>query len=109
MPANLAKSFDNFNKMYQGIKQRRKLCFKSNLGNVKLILHFDNGVSETFSVTPLQAAIIAQFDEPQSQRGAPSKSVTADLIAQTLQIPLELAKKELSFWVSHGVVKESQL
>ena len=53
MPANLAKSFENFNKMYQGIKQRRKLCFKSNLGNVKLTLHFDNKVSETFSVTPL--------------------------------------------------------
>ena len=51
--------------MYQKVKQRRQLCFKSNLGLVKLTLHFDNGVSETFSVTPLQAAIIAQFNEPE--------------------------------------------
>ena len=82
--------------------------FKSNLGQVRLTLHFDDDVSETFSVTPLQAAIIAQFDEPEDGKG-PSKSVTADLIASTLQIPLETAKKELNFWVSHGVIRESEL
>ena len=31
------------------------------------------------------------------------------MIAQTLSISLETAKKELGFWVSHGVIKESQL
>lgn len=75
---------------------------------MKLTLHFDGGISETFSVTPLQAAIISQFDEPHGNR-APPKSITADLIAQTLKIPLETAKKELNFWVSHGVVRESEL
>jgi hypothetical protein len=53
MPANLAKSFEQFNVLYQQIKQRRLLSFKSNLGQVKLSLHFDKGVSETFNVTPL--------------------------------------------------------
>jgi len=59
MPANLAKSFEQFNLLYQQIKQRRLLSFKSNLGQVTLTLHFDKGVSETFNVTPLQAAIIS--------------------------------------------------
>lgn len=107
IPANLAKSFEQFNVMFQQIKQRRLLQFKSNLGQVKLTLHFDKGVSETFNVSPLQAAIISQFNDDQSLRA--SKSITADLIAQTLSISIETAKKELSFWVSHGVIKESEL
>lgn len=53
MPANLTKSFEQFNLMYQQVKQRRLLKFKSNLGSVRLTLHFDHGVSETFNVTPL--------------------------------------------------------
>ena len=36
-------------------------------------------------------------------------SITVDLIAQNLSISAETAKKELNFWVSHGVVKESVL
>ena len=59
VPANLTRSFEQFNLMFQRIKQRRLLSFKSNLGQVRLTLHFDRGVSETFNVTPLQAAIIA--------------------------------------------------
>ena len=59
IPANLTRSFEQFNLMFQRIKQRRLLSFKSNLGQVRLTLHFDRGVSETFNVTPLQAAIIA--------------------------------------------------
>ena len=31
------------------------------------------------------------------------------MIAQTLSISNETAKKELGFWVSHGVIKESEL
>ena len=31
------------------------------------------------------------------------------MIAQTLSISSETAKKELGFWVSHGVIKESEL
>ena len=30
-------------------------------------------------------------------------------MAHQLHISVELAKKELAFWVSHGVIKESQL
>ena len=54
LPANLAPSFEQFNRMYQQVKQRRLLRFKSNLGSVRLTLHFEGGtVSETFNVTPL--------------------------------------------------------
>lgn len=75
---------------------------------MKLTLHFDNGVSETFNVSPLQAAIISQFNEPENPSG-PQMSITVDLIAQNLSISADTAKKELNFWVSHGVVKESVL
>ena len=58
-------------------------------------------------MTPLQAAIISQFDD--QNNSARQITLTADVVANTLQISEEDAKKELSFWVSHGVVKESQL
>ena len=58
-------------------------------------------------MTPLQAAIITQFDEPNNS--SKQKALSAELVANTLQISEEDAKKELGFWVSHGVLKESQL
>ena len=64
LPDKLAESFKNFSQVYQSAKQRRLLTYKRNLGCVKLTLFFENNVSEQFTATPLQAAIITQFDDP---------------------------------------------
>ena len=107
LPSKIEKSFNEFAQVYQTAKQRRLLTYKRNLGCVKLTLTFENSMSEQFTVTPLQAAIITQFDEPSNS--SRQITLTADIIADTLQISEEDVKKELNFWVGHGVLKESQL
>lgn len=41
----------------------RKLNFSESLGTVQLTLTFDDAQSHQFTVTPLQAVIIAAFDK----------------------------------------------
>jgi hypothetical protein len=77
--------------MYKQAKPNRELTFLNNLGVVKLTLFFDNDVQEQFTVSPLQAAIIALFNEPDSTK--PQKSLSADYIKDKLNITAERVRQ----------------
>jgi hypothetical protein len=77
--------------MYKQAKPNRELTFLNNLGVVKLTLFFDNDVQEQFTVSPLQAAIIALFNETDSTK--PQKSLSADYIKDKLNITAERVRQ----------------
>lgn len=79
LPKRLGISFEDFHKKYQEAKPNRMLTFRSNLGTVKLTLHFSN-VSQQFTVTPIQAAIISLFNDSQGNQ----KTLSAKFIAESL-------------------------
>lgn len=70
--------------MYKQAKPNRELAFLNNLGVVKLTIYFENDVSEQFTASPLQAAIIALFNEPDMTK--PQKSLSVDYIKDKLNI-----------------------
>jgi len=77
--------------MYKQAKPNRELAFLNNLGVVKLTLFFDNDVQEQFTCSPLQAAIITLFNEPDSTK--PQKSLSTDFIKDKLNITAERVRQ----------------
>ena len=98
-PKMLQKAFDDFEAIYQTLKRIRKVNFKPQLGSVNLTLHFNNG-SFKFRVTPIQASIISLFNDKNP------KTLSADFIADQLDIKVDEVRRKVSFWVCKGVLKE---
>jgi len=67
-------------------------------------LTFSDGVRETFTVTPLQAIIIALFNDESKSGLVVTKSV--DSVANRLKITEDMAKQALYFWTNCGVLRE---
>ncbi len=55
-------SMESYEKEYQAVKASRKLCWRPALGTVEVELEGPNG-AQSFSVSPLQAAIIYLFQD----------------------------------------------
>ncbi|CDW73691.1 anaphase-promoting complex subunit 2 [Stylonychia lemnae] len=98
-PKFLQKAYDDFEAIYQSLKRIRKVNFKPQLGSVNLTLHFNNG-SFKFRVTPIQASIISLFNDKNP------KTLSADFIADQLDIKVDEVRRKVSFWVCKGVLKE---
>lgn len=100
LPEPLATTFSQYSARFSVCKASRKLKFHEMLGKVSLTLQFENGSKTLDDVSPLHAAIISLFDGVSTRK-------TAEEIAETLEVPVSLIKKEVSFWESKGVlVKE---
>ncbi|KAL0907306.1 hypothetical protein M5K25_021706 [Dendrobium thyrsiflorum] len=98
LPLPVEQLLSDYAERFHEIKTPRKLLWKKNLGIVKLELHFDDRNVE-FSVTPLHAAIIMQFQEKTSWA---SKSLAA-----AVGLPVDILNRRMSFWISKGVITDS--
>lgn len=91
------KGINQFEKYYTQQKPNRLLKLRPNLGLVKLTLHFDNNISQQYTCTPLQGAVIAQFhdDDPSKQ-----KSLKLEKLAELLNLTenVDKVKQAASFW-----------
>lgn len=83
---------------FSGIQQGRKLDWIRNLGLVSLTLDLADR-SLQIQVTPQQASVITLFEEEGS------KSV--DEIASLLNLESSVARADILFWVSKGILKSS--
>jgi anaphase-promoting complex subunit 2 len=102
MPEPLATTFSQYTARFSVCKASRKLKFHEMLGKVSLTLEFENGSKTWDDVSPLHAAMISLFDGESSRK-------SAEEIAEALEVPVSLIKKEVSFWESKGVlVKERE-
>lgn len=88
---------------FSKIKAMRKIHFHYNLGYVNLTLSFDNGDFD-FKCLPVQAMMISYLDEGKMRD--PTLGVSSEELCSLLQIPQNVVKQKMSFWVHKGVVKE---
>lgn len=80
----------------------RKIIFHYNLGHVNLTLSFDNGPFD-FKCSPIQAVLITYFDEEKMKEY--KNGVSSEDLSNELQIPQNLVRQKMSYWVHNGVVK----
>ncbi|CAN1321476.1 Anaphase-promoting complex subunit 2 [Linum perenne] len=80
LPAPIDQLLTDYANRYHEIKTPRKLLWKKNLGTVKLELQFEDREVQ-FTVTPIHAAIIMQFQD--------QTSWTSNQLASTLGVPVD--------------------
>ncbi|CAH8300618.1 unnamed protein product [Eruca vesicaria subsp. sativa] len=98
LPAPIHKLLSDYANRYHEIKTPRKLLWKKNLGAVKLELQFEDRAL-LFTVSPTHAAIIMQFQE--------KKIWTSIDLAAATGIPIDVLNRRVNFWISKGVLRES--
>ncbi|CAN1321481.1 Anaphase-promoting complex subunit 2 [Linum perenne] len=98
LPAPIDQLLTDYANRYHEIKTPRKLLWKKNLGTVKLELQFEDREVQ-FTVTPIHAAIIMQFQD--------QTSWTSNQLASTLGVPVDVLNRRITFWISKGIVAES--
>lgn len=57
------RAMENYEEEYKAVKASRKLCWLPALGTVEIELAGPNDEQQSFTVSPIQAAIIYQFQE----------------------------------------------
>ncbi|KAK1290056.1 Anaphase-promoting complex subunit 2 [Acorus calamus] len=98
IPEPVEQLLSDYAKRFHEIKTPRKLLWKKNLGTVKLELQFEDR-SLQFTVSPVHAAIIMQFQE--------ETSWTSKNLAATIGIPVDTLHRRISFWISKGILVET--
>ncbi|KAH7847253.1 hypothetical protein Vadar_023762 [Vaccinium darrowii] len=98
IPEPVDQLLSDYAKRFNEIKTPRKLLWKKNLGTVKLELQFEDR-SLQFTVTPLHASIITQF---QDQTSWTSKNLSA-----AIGVPIDVLNRRINFWISKGILSES--
>ncbi|XP_057494205.1 anaphase-promoting complex subunit 2-like [Actinidia eriantha] len=98
IPKPVDQLLTDYAKRFNEIKTPRKLLWKKNLGAVKLELEFEDR-SLQFTVTPVHASIIMQF---QDQASWTSKNLSA-----AIGLPVDVLNRRISFWISKGILSES--
>ncbi|KAK9060125.1 hypothetical protein SSX86_020829 [Deinandra increscens subsp. villosa] len=98
IPEHVDQLLSDYAKRFHEIKTPRKLLWKKNLGTVKLELEFE-GKTLQFTVTPVHASIIMQFQD--------QKSWTSKNLAAAIGVPVDTLQRRMNFWISKGIVAES--
>ncbi|KAK8508109.1 hypothetical protein V6N13_055562 [Hibiscus sabdariffa] len=98
IPDSVDQLLSDYARRFHEIKTPRKLLWKKNLGTVKLELQFEDKAMQ-FTVAPVHAAIIMQFQD--------QTSWTSKNLAAATGIPVDMLNRRISFWISKGVLTES--
>ncbi|MCL7036355.1 hypothetical protein MKW94_014974 [Papaver nudicaule] len=98
LPEAVDHLLSDYAKRFNEIKTPRKLIWKKNLGTVKLELQFE-GREVQFTVPPLHAAIIMQFQD--------QTSWTSKNLAAAIGVPVDTLNRRINFWISKGILSES--
>ncbi|KAL1551051.1 anaphase-promoting complex subunit 2 [Salvia divinorum] len=100
IPGPVDQLLSDYAKKFNEIKTPRKLLWKRSLGTVKLELQFEDRTLP-FMVTPLQAAIIGQFED--------QTSWTSKNLAAAVGVPIDVLNRRIIFWINKGILAESVL
>nr|XP_043606823.1 anaphase-promoting complex subunit 2 [Erigeron canadensis] len=98
IPEPVERLLSDYAKRFHEIKTPRKLLWKKNLGTVKLDLEFEDRTLQ-FTVTPVHASIIMQFQD--------QKSWTSKNLASAIGVPVDTLQRRINFWISKGIIAES--
>ncbi|XP_076453676.1 anaphase-promoting complex subunit 2-like [Babylonia areolata] len=97
LPPELQSSLDAYTQQYEMLKGNRTLVWKPHLGVMNIELELKEQ-KLNFSVTPVQAALIMQFQE--------QKRWTVEDLGQALEMAPSAVRRKLAFWQGQGVVRE---
>ncbi|KAL6513924.1 anaphase-promoting complex subunit 2 [Orobanche hederae] len=98
IPGPVDQILSDYAKRFNEIKTPRKLMWKKNLGIVKLELQFEDKTMP-FTVTPLHASIISQFQD--------QTSWTSKNLAAAVGVPEDVLNGRICFWINKGILAES--
>ncbi|KAH6798088.1 anaphase-promoting complex/cyclosome 2 [Perilla frutescens var. hirtella] len=98
IPGHVDQILSDYAKRFNQIKTPRKLLWKRSLGTVKLELQFEDRTLP-FTVTPLHAAIISQFED--------QTSWTSKNLAAAVGVPVDILNRRIYFWINKGILAES--
>ncbi|PIN13292.1 Anaphase-promoting complex (APC), subunit 2 [Handroanthus impetiginosus] len=98
IPGPVEQLLSDYAKRFHEIKTPRKLLWKKNLGTVKLELQFEDRMLQ-FTVTPLHASIICQFED--------QTSWTSKNLAAAVGVPVDVLNRRIYFWINKGILAES--
>ncbi|CAN3372945.1 hypothetical protein DIURU_002836 [Diutina rugosa] len=98
LPSDLLKRFESYNAQYSAHRRGRKLKLIPHLGHVSVKLVFNNGISQKFDVTPLQATVIQAFNED-------AEELSPSIVAQRCGMLEYNAAQALQFWVKMKVLR----
>ncbi|KAK4403006.1 Anaphase-promoting complex subunit [Sesamum angolense] len=96
IPGPVDRLLSDYAKRFNEIKTPRKLLWKKNLGTVKLELQFEDRTLQ-FSVTPLHASIISQFED--------QTSWTSKNLAAAVGVPVDVLNRRIYFWINKNQYK----
>ncbi|KAL8594757.1 hypothetical protein ACOMHN_047475 [Nucella lapillus] len=99
LPQQLQSSLDAYTQQYETLKGNRTLVWKPHLGVMTIELEVKDQTL-TFSVTPVQAALILQFQE--------QNRWTVGELSQALEMAPSMVRRKMAYWQSQGVVREEQ-
>lgn len=99
LPEKIMRQFEGYTKSYEAHKGNRSLLWRPTNGKVTLEVQVGDKEAMEYTVTPTQATIIIHFE---SQK----QWTLQDLAAQMKLTPVVL-KKKISFWQSHGLIRET--
>ncbi|KAK6159923.1 hypothetical protein DH2020_003304 [Rehmannia glutinosa] len=98
IPGPVDQLLSDYANRFHEIKTPRKLLWKKNLGTVKLELQFEDR-TVPFTVTPLHASIISQFED--------QTSWTSKNLAVAVGVPVDVLNRRIYFWINKGILAES--
>ena len=99
MPPPIEAALRAYSQRYEALKAPRKLLWKKGLGSVRLELEL-GGEAQSFTVSPLHAALIWRFRERDAWR--------LEELAAVLALPLAIVQAKASFWTKAGVLHETR-
>ncbi|KAK7479008.1 hypothetical protein BaRGS_00029769, partial [Batillaria attramentaria] len=99
LPEQLQSCLDAFTQQYEMLKGNRTLCWKPHLGVMNIEIELKDQTLN-FSVSPVHAAIIMQFQEKERW--------TVEGLGRTLEMAPSAVRRKLAYWQGQGLVKEEQ-
>ncbi|XP_041369273.1 anaphase-promoting complex subunit 2-like isoform X2 [Gigantopelta aegis] len=97
LPEEMQHSLECFTKRFEALKGNRTLNWKPHLGLVNIDIELKDQVF-SFSVSPVHAAIIMQFQNQDKW--------TVDELSTVLEMPASALRRKITYWQSQGLLKE---
>ncbi|XP_015795059.1 anaphase-promoting complex subunit 2-like [Tetranychus urticae] len=99
LPPPVQESIKTYTQAFETIKGSRTLNWLPPLGSVDLELDFGSpDKKQSFTVSPIHAAIIWQFQEKESWN--------LSELSQSLSVSTALLRRKISFWQNKGIIRE---
>ncbi|KAK6194717.1 hypothetical protein SNE40_000298 [Patella caerulea] len=97
LPKEMQKSLEEYTKKFEALKGNRTLNWKPHLGMMKIEIEH-NGTNLSFSVSPVHAAIIMQFQN--------KARWDVEELSGVLQMSVSALRRKITYWQTQGLLKE---